>query len=347
MKHLSRTALSSFALILILSVLFPLQSCSGGYAAFSDTRFDYFDTVCTLTAYAPSRSVFESAAEDLFAAMEEYDRLFDIYNAYDGLNNLKTVNDRAGEPVEVSDGIIELLAFSLEMYGETGGALNVMIGALSALWHRCREEGVGLPTAEELCEASLHVSPDSLIIDQESRTVQITDPDASVDVGALAKGWVARKLLELLPESGLYSAIIDLGGNVATYGAKPDGSSWRVAIDTESGDYLKVVEVSGLSVVTSGDYQRFYVVDGVKYHHIIDPETRRPAEKNKQVSVICSDPALGDALSTALFILDSASGSALVQKYGVYALGIDADGNVFEYGEYPENAENGETSPEN
>ena len=319
-----------FALLISFLTL-PLQACSGSYASFSDTRLGYFDTVCTITGYADSRGDFEKSADALFSLIDECNKLFDIYNDHEGINNIKTINDNAGrQAVKVDAKIIGLLSFSLEMYGETDGALNIMIGALTRVWHKYRTENDNrLPSSEELESAAMHISPDSLVIDAEASTVYISDPEASLDVGAVAKGYAARLILDALPDTSLLSAVIDLGGNIVTYGTKPDGSPWKVAVGKgTSGEYLKVFELTGLSVVTSGDYQRFYEVDGVRYHHIIDPSTGYPAGKCSQVSVVCADPALADAMSTALFVSGAGNFEELAEKYGLYIIAITDDKTV-------------------
>lgn len=306
-----------------------MSSCTGSYASFSDTRLGYFDTVCTLTGYAPTRADFESAADDVFALIEECNRLFDIYNDYDGVNNIKTINDNAGrEAVRVDEKIIGLLGFSLGMCEETDGALNVMIGALTKVWHDCRDaDDNRLPSETALEEAAAHISPDALVIDRDNSTVYITDPLASLDVGAVAKGYAARLILEMLPGTPLTSAVINLGGNIVTYGTKPDGDPWKVAVERgDSGEYLNVYELTDRSVVTSGDYQRYYEVDGVRYHHIIDPVTRYPSDKCSQVSIICSDPALADAMSTALFVAGPENAVGLIEKYSLYVVWVGSDG---------------------
>ena len=329
---------SATVILIIISVMLPMLSCTGSHACYESTWFELFDTVCTLRGYAKNRDEYDKAAGSIFKALEKCDRLFDIYNSYDGMNNLKTINDNAGiSPVAVDAEIIDLLEFSKEMYELTGGRMNVMIGALTSVWHKYREQDDGrLPPDEELSAAAKHIDISSLVIDREKSTVYISDPAASLDVGAVAKGYAARLILEMLPGTELESAVINLGGNVVTYGAKPDGSLWRVAVEkADSGEYIDTYELADLSVVTSGDYQRYYTVDGERYNHIIDPETLYPAAAHRQVSVICSDPALADAMSTALFIADKETALRFAEEIGMFVIILDAPDTVTCIGEIP------------
>jgi thiamine biosynthesis lipoprotein len=209
------------------------------------------------------------------------------------------------------------------------------MGSVLSLWHEARNEGINdperakLPDTEALKEAAKHCSFDTVIIDEEYSTVYLEDPQQRLDVGAIAKGWSTQKVCENLPDGFLVS----VGGNVCASGPKPENNgSWVVGIqDPEGGadDYLHTIYVNQESVVTSGDYQRYYTVEGKEYHHIIDPETLYPALNWKAVSIICTDSGLGDALSTALFLLDREEGQKLLDKYDAQAMWVDQNGETY------------------
>ena len=155
----------------------------------------------------------------------------------------------------------------------------------------------------------------------------ITDPQVRLDVGAVAKGWSAQRVCEMAP-GGL---LISVGGNVCATGPKDEtGTPWVVGIqDPDGGDaYLHTLYVTGGSVVTSGDYQRAYTVDGKLYHHIIDPETLYPSAYWRSVTIVCADSGLADALSTALFLLPQEEGQALADKCDAKAMWVDGEGNI-------------------
>ena len=302
---------------------------------------ELFDTVTTIIGYAESEEEFRAVAEEIKAGLEEYHELYDIYNEYEGINNIKTINDAAGgEPVAVNGKIIELLLFCREMYEATGGKLDVAMGSVLKLWHDAREAGEysedgQLPDQAALEAASEHCDFDAIIIDAEAGTVQITDPETRLDVGAVAKGYATEQVCKDLPSGYLVS----VGGNVRASGMKPDGTDWVVGIQDPDGgteDYLLTVCAKGGSVVTSGDYQRYYYVDGVKYHHIIDPETLYPASLWRSVSVVCGNSGLADALSTSLFTMTQDEGLALLEEFGAEALWVAADGEISYSPGFPE-----------
>lgn len=327
-------------LSLILAAVL-LTGCAAPQNTISKKRYQasfltLFDTVTSIVGFAESEEAFEKIVNEIHDQLEAYHQLFDIYNDYEGINNIKTINDQAGiAPVKVDPVLIGFLQDCREYYDATGGAVNVAMGSVLSLWHETRNEGINdpenakLPEEEALREAAEHCSFDTVIIDEEYSTVYLEDPKQCLDVGAIAKGWSTQRVCENLPAGFLVS----VGGNVCASGPKPEGDSpWVVGIqnpDGDADDYLHTVYVNRESVVTSGDYQRYYTVDGKKYHHIIDPNTLYPAEKWKSVSIVCADSGLGDALSTALFLLDMEEGQKLLDQYEAQAVWVDLDGEIY------------------
>jgi len=328
----------AIALLAVVGLL--LTGCAGGAAPaqskqYNATFLTLFDTVTTIVGRAESEEAFREQAQQVHDGLLTYHRLFDIYNSYDGLTNLKDVNDAAGrEPVAVDPEIIELLKSCREYCELTGGRVNVAMGSVLQLWHEARNDGIAdftnayLPDGEALKAAAEHVDFDSVVIDEEASTVFITDPLVRLDVGAVAKGWAAQRVAGSAPE-GL---LISVGGNVVATGPKDAaGTPWVVGIqDPDGGDhYLHTLEITRGSVVTSGDYQRTYMVEGKLYHHIIDPETLYPSTYWRSVSVVCPDSGLADALSTALFLLPLEEGQKLLEQTGAQAMWLDPEGNRF------------------
>ena len=302
---------------------------------YNATFLTLFDTVTVITGRSQSQEAFTAAAQDVHDQLLEYHQLFDIYNSYEGINNLKTINDAAGTaPVQVDRRILDLLLDCREYYELTGGKVNVAMGSVLSLWHVARNDGINdpanayLPKEEKLKAAAEHMDMSAVIIDEAASTVFISDPEVRLDVGAIAKGWSVQKVCEKAP-SGL---LISVGGNVFATGPKdPDGTPWVVGIQSPDGgdQYLHTLKVTGGSIVTSGDYQRAYVVDGELYHHIIDPSTLYPSTLWRSVTVISQDSGLGDALSTALFVLSLEDGQKLLEKMGAEAMWVDREGNRF------------------
>ena len=298
------------------------------------TFLTLFDTVTVIKGAADSKEAFTEIAYAIRDELQVYHQLFDIYNDYEGITNLKTVNDMAGQaPVKVDRRIIELLLDCRVYYELTGGMVNVAMGSVLKLWHNARNAGINdpanarLPDMDQLTEASLYADIEAIMIDEEASTVYIADPKVQLDVGAVAKGWSAQRVAENAPE-GL---LISVGGNVCATGPKDEkGTPWVVGVQNPAGDnYLHTIYVTQESVVTSGDYQRCYVVDGNLYHHIIDPTTLLPGTYWRSVTIVCADSGLADALSTALFLLPLEEGKLLAEKSGADAMWVDADGSQY------------------
>ena len=323
----------------LLSLCFLLTGCAGQrepeQKQYTATFLSLFDTVTTITGLSDSEASFKAKAQTVHDELLEYHRLFDIYNDYEGLNNLKTVNDNAGiAPVAVDQRIIDLLLDCRTYWEMTKGKVNVAMGSVLSLWHEARNNGIddpvnaALPDAEKLNRAADHVDFNGVVIDAENTTVFLTDPEMRLDVGAVAKGWSAQQVSENAPR-GL---LISVGGNVCATGPKEEsGTPWVVGVqDPDGGDsYLHTLYITGGSMVTSGDYQRYYVVDGKPYHHIIDPETLYPSAWWRSVTIVCDDSGLADALSTALFLLPREEGQQLLDSCGALAMWVDAEGNIF------------------
>ncbi len=315
--------------ILLSGCLFPAQPREKQYTA---TFLDLFDTLTTIIGFGETEDDFRRKAQVVHDDLLYYHQLFDIYNDYDGLNNLKTVNDQAGiAPVRVDPTIIRLLQDCKTYWEMTDGRVNAAMGSVLRLWHDARSAGIDdpgtakLPDMELLRTAAEHTGFDAVILNEEDSTVYITDPETSLDVGAIAKGWATQKVAENAPQGML----ISVGGNVCATGPKtPEGTPWVIGVQDPKGgeDYLHTIYVSGGTVVTSGDYQRTYTVEGKQYHHIIDPDTLMPGEYWSSVTVVCDNSGLADALSTALFLLPLEEGRALASKWSAEVLWLSPQG---------------------
>ena len=352
----------SILLVLLITVtsVFSLLSCSitedsgqtggnnnGGTNYTTKSKvvsYLHFNTVSTIYSYGTAtESEFASYAQMVDDMLGYYHKLFDIYYIYSGINNICKINSKAGiEPVQVDRELIDFLLYCKELYTLTNGETNIMLGSVLKIWHDAREyaeetdgylDTKDLPTEAELLEAAKHTSIDSLVIDVEASTVYISDPEASIDVGAVAKGYAVDKLYEMLVAEGADSVALNIGGNLRTIGKKPDGANWVTGItnpDKTSSETIKCrIEIGSTSVVTSGDYERFFTSGGVRYHHIIDPDTLTPASYFSSVTIITENSALADALSTALFCMSYEEGRGLADSLaGVEVVWIYKDGTL-------------------
>lgn len=297
--------------------------------------FEFFDTVTYIYSYAgDSDDIFYDNCSYAADQLDYYHRLFDIYHEYSGINNLCTVNRNAGkDPVKVDRQLIDFLLYAKELCERTDGEMDITMGSVLSIWHEARNsDEVYLPSQEELETASRFMGFEFLEIDERNCTVRLTDPRASLDVGAIGKGYGTEMAARALSEKGASSYVLNVGGNIRIIGTKPDGSSWVTGVrdPKDSNNRLAVrFEIADTSCVTSGTYERFFTVDGVRYPHIIDRKTLWPARYYESVSIITKDSGLADALSTALFCIPYEQSLRMAESFDdVQVIWIFSDGTV-------------------
>ncbi|MCI8633197.1 MAG: FAD:protein FMN transferase [Lachnospiraceae bacterium] len=310
---------------LFLIGILLLTACQKPQAQTS-VYYDLFDTYCRFTAYGLSTAEFETVSEKLHAFLLQFHQETDIYHPYDHITNLYSINHAAGEKkLTVSDQLMAFLYFCQDAYTVSQQRVNVMLGAVTALWHLGREQNT-VPDLSSLTNAKQHTQITSLQLDADESTVYISDPLASLDVGALAKGYAGRLAVAFLKQLGVENFLLDLGGNLCAYGAPSGRDQFTIGLQDPSGEegtYACTKQLQNQCAVTSGDYQRFYEVEGIKYHHIIDPDTLFPSVYHHSVTVIHEDSAMADLLSTALFLLPEEEGTALAESYDAVVIYLD------------------------
>jgi len=333
-----------------LAVLLPLLSMTSCQQQKTLTKYQYqffdtFDTLIQIVGYTETEEQFNTYAQQAHQRFIELNNLFDKFDDHGLTNGLAAINQQAGvAPVKADPQVLKLLNFALEWQAKTDGAVDITMGPVISVWqsyiarYKDDYDNATLPTDQELQDALVHCGQDKLVIDQQAGTVYLTEKGASLDVGAVAKGYATEIVANELQAAGWSSFSLSSGGNVRTCGAPQNGKTraWSVGIqDPRSGavlaqdsSLLDVVYANDMSVVTSGDYQRFYMVGDRRVHHIIDPATLMPADHYRSVTVVVRDSGEADVLSTALFILDYDTGSALAEQLGVGVMWVYADGTV-------------------
>lgn len=306
----------------------------------------YFDTICQTTVYgmeerdaASFSAAAEAAITDAFSLCSEYEKL--LSKTVEG-SDIWNINHAAGEPVSCDSRTIDLIQRGI-YYGDlSNGAFDITIGKAEDLWNFHAEEGessedvaaVALPDADDLAEAVSHVDYTCIRVDEDAQTVQLTDPEAELDLGGIAKGYIADAVCREMKEAGVTSAIVSLGGNIECIGGKPgsagftgDNGSYTdftIGIEMPYSDRTEIVGASGLqngTMVTSGVYERYITVDGRQYHHILDVKTGYPVDTDVLGVTIKGDfgtSADCDALSTTCLILGSEKGKALIEGLDGY-----------------------------
>ena len=308
-----------------------------------DTVFyEYLDTVSTFIAYTENEEDFKKYKDILEEDLKKYDQLYNSYDSFDGVNNIKTINENAGKkPVKVEPEIIELLDFSKDFYAKSNGKINIAMGRLIKLWHNERDNAMSnpekakIPSKESLEEAAQYDDIDKIVIDKTKNEVYIDDSNIQMDVGAIAKGFALKNIEEDLRDAGVKNAIVSVGGDDVIIGENPEkeDGTFKIAIEnpvrSKDEPYSSIIDLKYTTVVTSGDYQRYFKIGDKIYHHIIDSDTMYPSQYFKSVSVIHDDIALADSLSTYLFTVDLEEGKKIAEEYGAEVFWIDNDLNEY------------------
>lgn len=315
-------------LLLTLACLFfslNLAGCVNPYPA-KETRTGFsLNTVISITLY-------EKNPDDLFeGCMELIDSYDNMLSRTKEGSDIWNINHSNCSPVTVHAETAELLGIALSYAEMSGGLVDPTIGTLSVLWNfGDANEGI-VPTKEEIANALSHVNYQNVIL--EGNQVTVTDPETMLDLGFIAKGYIADQVKEYLLSEEVTSAIINLGGNVLTIGQRPDGTPFQVGIQqpfADTGTAALTLDIQDKSLVSSGSYERCFTKDDVLYHHILSTSDGYPANSGLSGVTIISDHSVdGDALSTLCFILGYEEGKKLIDSLqDVEAVFIDENGTV-------------------
>ena len=322
--------------LLIAAMLCWCRTGMGEYARYETLFFDTFDTVVQIIGFAQDQETFNRIADEAETMFRRLHQVYDTYHEYENINNARKVNREAAiAPIPAEPELIELLLFARRMQPLTQGTVNIALGPVLSIWHAFREAtetsaNVEIPNTETLAAAAAHIDFDRVIIDEAACTVYFADPEIQLDMGSIAKGFATEMVAQWMLTTEMPSFVISAGGNVRTGNPPLDGrANWTIGIQApESAEFLEKLTIANTSAVTSGDYHRYVMVDGERYHHIISPFTLMPANGMRSVTVVCEDSGLADLLSTAFFILPLDEGMSLADTLAVDALWLLADGRL-------------------
>ncbi len=314
-------------LFLSVALFISISACARTQTPLSRTQANLLGTVCTVTLYGGGKEA------DLDAAFSRLKAIQDEMSVDIPTSDVSAVNQAAGEhAVKVSQDTFTVISEGLVFSRKGDGAFDITVGPLVKLW------GIGTDKAHIPPESQIKATLPLLgwrdvVLDEANRTVFLTRRGMALDLGAIAKGFAADAVARVLQGRGIAHALIDLGGNILTVGLKLDGSRWRIGIQDPlktRGEYLGILEAGQTSVVTSGVYERFFIKDGVRYHHILDTKTGSPVRNGLlSVSIITPNSMIADGYSTLIFALGLEKGSALLQKEGVGGIFVMEDHQVY------------------
>ncbi len=324
----------TLALVLLAVVL--AKVINPGYSSRPYERQEYvLDDLVTITAYGKDQSMVEGAVGEAF---RELFRLEGIADRYDPESELSRVNASAAVgPVALSEDLWKMVDAGMKVYEASRGLFDITVGPLIDAWDVTgrSERGDPPPSQEEIAAALELVGADKLSLDPSARTVRFAREGMAIDLGGLAKGYALDRAAEILREYGVEAAVVNMISTSLTMGEKPGGgggNEWRIAVMDPRGEgYLATLLLPGGSYIsTSGDYQRFFEYEGVRYHHILDPRTGYPARGAASVTVLGGrDGVWSDAMSTAAFIMGYPGGMEWLQGFGqVEAIMVDGEGAV-------------------
>jgi thiamine biosynthesis lipoprotein len=318
-----------FSLLALGALLFTVFfSCSPRKESIYRKTMIQMDTLVTITVVADSEKKANKAMEKAFGEIGKLDALL---NFFSDKSELSSVNRNAGNrPVKVSPETLEVIEKSVSTSEKTGGAFDVTIGPEISLWNFVTSQK---PDDGTIREKLGLVNYKWIVINKEKSTVELKKKGMLIDLGAIAKGYAADRAVEELRKSGITSGLVAVAGDIKAFGLKPDGKPWRVGIQNprqkgKDDEIVATVELRDMAISTSGDYERYFVVDGKRYHHILDPKTGYPAGGCQSVTVMAKDGASTDSFSTGIFVLGPERGMEISRQMGFEGLIIDSDGKI-------------------
>lgn len=325
----------SLICLLLLSLFLPIQNgCGTPKLTPYDRDFFAMDTYITCQVLTADEDLAGQALDAVENAYLEIDRKT---NRFTENSEIAAVNANAGiAPVKVSEDLFSMVATAVAWYDKTDGSFNILIGNAMDLWG-FGTENPRVPAREELTAALRETDCHEILLDEEQSTIYLPQKDMTMDLGGIAKGYATDRAVQALRKLGVKNAVINAGGNVYVLGGKADGGRWKVGVQDPRNPQgiALVLEASDASLVSSGDYQRYFEVDGVRYHHILDPATGYPARASAGTTIIAKSSTIADILSTACFIKGPQKGIELAESLPEVnaALVIDGDGELFKTSE--------------
>ncbi|OGW36266.1 MAG: hypothetical protein A2Y97_07475 [Nitrospirae bacterium RBG_13_39_12] len=310
-------------------LVFFLYSCTSHKEKIYRKSKIVMDTFVSITAVSDSKAEAEKAID---AAFYEIERLEKLTNFFSENSELNQINRNAGiSEVKISTDILNILDKALFVSKNTDAEFDVTIGPVSALYDFYKNIK---PEEIEIKEKLPLVNYKDLIINKKKSTAFLRKKGMLIDLGGIAKGYAADKAEETLEKNGIRSGLVSIAGDIKAFGLKPDKRPWQIGIrnpraEGKEDDVMTIVELSDMAISTSGDYQRFFIFNGKRYHHLLSPKTGYPAGRCQGVSVIAKEGVSADAFATGVFILGHEKGMKVLEKMGFEGLIVDNQGKVY------------------
>ena len=323
-RRISHCPLFTFSCLMGIFLL----SCSPAKEQVYRKSMVLMDTLVTITVVTDSADRAEKAMDRAFAEIGKLDTLLNFFSEK---SELSMINRNAGlSGVRVSPETMEAVEKAIEISEKTGGAFDITIGPEISQWNF----SLRIKPEDESIKRRLRLVNYKLIqLDKARSTVHLKEKGMLMDLGGIAKGYAADKAVEELKKNRITSGLVAVAGEVKAFGRKPDGKGWKVGIKNprstgKNDEIMAMVELNDAAISTSGDYQRYFILDGNRFHHILDPKTGYPAQGCQSASVIAGDGVYTDAFSTGVFVLGPQKGIALLEQMGFEGLIVDKNGTI-------------------
>ena len=294
---------------------------------FKESRTSLY-TLVSITAVSGSE---DRAGKAIDEAYRELDRLGRLLNFYAEDSELSAINRNAGiKPVQVSADTLEIIRTAVYAAEQTEGGFDVTVGPLVRLWDFQKKT---IPTVGMIDKARELIGYQHIVVDTAASTVYLDKKGVQIDLGGIIKGYAADKAAEVLMKNGIDSGIVAVAGDIRLFGSQPDGRPWHVGIQNprqrdENDELLATVFLDAGGLSTSGDYQRYFIDKGVRYHHLLNPQTGYPQSLCRSVTIVAPNATLTDSLATGIFILGPEKGLAVLEKLKMGGIIVDKDGRI-------------------
>jgi thiamine biosynthesis lipoprotein len=316
-----------FSLLFALLLLFSFSCSRNSPGVYRKTK-PLMDTLVTVTVVADSDKKADSAIEKAFSAIERFGDKIDFFKE---TSELSAINRNAGiAAVKVSPETLGVIEQAVYVAEKSDGAFDPTVGPEIGLWDFAKKIR---PSDEEIKKNLPLVGYRNIVIDKKKSTVFLKEKGMKIDLGGIAKGYAADLAVDVLRRDGISAGIVANAGDISTFGLKPDGKRWNVGIKNprqkgEADELIAKAALSDKSISTSGDYERYFISEGKRYHHLLDPRTGYPAGLSRSVTIITDRAAFTDAFATAVFVLGPDKGMKLLRETGMDGIIIDTDGGI-------------------
>ncbi len=317
-----------FLCIISILLVFGVSSCNNSKERIFKKSEVMMDTFVTITVVSNSEEQAEQAINKAFFELKRLERYL---NFYSDESEIATINKHSGKnPVSVTPITFNLLSKAIDVSKLTNGAFDITLGVINRLYDFVNKKH---PDKAEINRLLPLVDYRKIELYPKLRVVYLNKAGMMIDPGGITKGYAADKAVMVLKNQGIKAALVAIAGDIRGYGLKPDGKPWLVGIRDPRGknrdEIFATVELKDLAISTSGDYERFFIENGIRYHHILDPKTGLPASGVISVTVIGPEATYTDSLATAIFVKGVEQGLKLAKKAGYKAIIVDKNGKIY------------------